>query len=174
MLFEKDYYFKGTHAKKVNELNIEFDSDKHKVFEFLHQIYQLAPIVGFLYQIKAEQNNDGNLDKAILFSQISNYRDIFQFNYQLIMLLDEENEPDFERRVDKAFREYGTEKAKSDEALYESYVRGGVDKIYEKIIENASSPDEYLKNLYNFMEEIHERYEKSSESITNLCQLARK
>jgi hypothetical protein len=175
MLFNKIYDFKGVHAKKVSELNSEFDIDKHKIFEHVHEIYQLAPIVGFLYNQKAELDTTKDIKNvSIFYEQIVNYRHIFEFNYQLIMLLDKENEPDFERRVDKAFREYGTEKAKSDEVLYESYVRGGVDKIYEKIIENASSPDEYLENLYNFMEEIHERYEKSSESIMNLCQLARK
>jgi hypothetical protein len=174
MLFNGQYWFNGTHAKKVIELSSEFDNDNHKIFATVHEIYQLAPIVGFLYKNKAEQNNNGNLDKTIFPDEISRHRHIFEFNYQLIMLLDEENEPDFERRVDKAFREYGTEKAKADEELYESYVRGGVDKIYEKIIENANGASEYLQNLYNFMEEIHERYEQSSENITNLCQLARR
>ena len=49
------------------------------------------------------------------------------------MLLDKNHEANLEARIDKAFRYYGSEKAKADEVLYEEYVRGGVDVLYEKL-----------------------------------------
>ncbi len=172
MLFQGQYWFYGTHADRVKKLIAEFDS-KHKLFSYNHEVYQLAPIVGFLYKRKAEQNKDNGSDTSIFPDQISNYKDVFQFNYQLIMLLDVDNAADFDTRVDKAFRFYGTEQANHDEDLYESYVRGGVDVLYEKLIEPSNSPDDYTKNLYEFMEDFESRYGQNADEILDLCRIAR-
>ena len=56
------------------------------------------------------------------------------FIYRLIMLLDKEHEADFNERINKAFRYYDSEKAVVDEELFESYVRGGVDVLYENCL----------------------------------------
>jgi hypothetical protein len=172
MLFQGQYWFHGTHADRVKRLTAEFDG-KHKLFSSNHEVYQLAPIVGFLYKRKAEQNSDNGSDTSIFPDQISNYKEVFQFNYQLIMLLDIDNVADFDARVDKAFRLYGTEQAKADEDLYESYVRGGVDVLYEKLIEPSNAPDDYTKNLYEFMEEFESRYGQNADEILDLCRIAR-
>jgi len=89
------------------------------------------------------------------------------------MLLDKKHEPDFDKRVDKAFRFYGKEQAIPDEERYESFVRGGVDILYEKLIEPSNTEEDYLNNLYDFMEEFEERYGQSSDEIIDLCRLAR-
>jgi len=172
MLFQGQYWFYGTHADKVKRLTAEFDS-KHKLFSYNHEIYQLAPIVGFLYRRKAELNRTGGSDTSIFAEQISNYKDIFEFNYQLIMLLDDCHEADLDARIDKAFRFYGMEKATQDEELYESYVRGGVDVLYEKLIESSTSADDYTKNLYEFLEDFESRYGQNADEIYDLCRIAR-
>ena len=172
MLFQGQYWFYGTHADRVKRLTAEFDG-KHKLFSYNHEVYQLAPIVGFLYRRKAEQNRTGGSDTSIFPEQISNYKDVFQFNYQLIMLLDDNHESNFDVRVDKAFRFYGTEKAAPDEELYESYVRGGVDVLYEKLIEPSTSADDYIKNLYEFMEDFESRHGQNADEIYDLCRIAR-
>lgn len=91
------------------------------------------------------------------------------FNFRLIMLLDKEYEPDEDVRINKAFRHMGEDPA--DEARFDSYVRGGVDVLYEKLIEGVSSPDEYVMRLYDFVEEFQEKFneEMSSEDILKLC-----
>ena len=172
MLFQGQYWFYGTHADRVKRLTAEFDG-KLRLFSYNHEVYQLAPIVGFLYRRKAEQNRAGGSDTSIFPDQISNYKDVFQFNYQLIMLLDDGHEASFDVRVDKAFRFYGTDKAASDEELYESYVRGGVDVLYEKLIEPSTSKEDYVKNLYEFMEDFESRYGQNAEEIYDLCRIAR-
>ena len=68
---------------------------------------------------------------------------------------------------------YEKEEAKPDEELFEQYVRGGVDILYEKLIESATIPEDYIKNLYDFMEEFDDRYNVSAEGISDLCNLAR-
>lgn len=40
-------------------------------------------------------------------------------------------------------------------------------------MQNASMPDDYIKNLYEFMKEFDSRYNQSSDEIIDLCKLAR-
>lgn len=175
-MFDKEYSFKGTHAEKVNRLTAKFD-DKNQLFKRNLDVYIMAPIVGFLYQRKAEVNNgDGSQKPTKIFPQqlIENGDDLV-FNYRLIMLLDKKNASQIDERVDKAFRLFNSDKAVEDEKLYEQYVLGGVDVLYEKLMENANGPEDYLKNLYDFMEEMDERYNQTidSDRISELCKLAK-
>lgn len=115
-MFDKEYAFKGTHAEKVNALTQKFDDDT-KLFNRNLDVYLMAPIVGFLYQRKSELNT-GKIVR-INFGEISKVINELWFNYRLIILLDKENEPDEEERINKAFRNYNSEKSKQDEELFE-------------------------------------------------------
>jgi len=172
MLFKGDYSFRGTHADKVIELTAAFDEKGNKLFTRNLDVYLLAPIVGFLYGKKSDLDMTGKTTN-ILYDAMSKETTTLWFNYRLIMLLDKNNEPDFNERIEKAFRLYGSEQAKPDEDIYESYVRGGVDLLHEKLIVSANEPEDYLKNLYEFMEEFEEKYGQNSEEILNLVHLAR-
>jgi hypothetical protein len=169
MLFNRDYAFRGTHAEKVIELTANFDDNSNKLFIRNLDVYLLAPIVGFLFGKKAELDATGK-QTNILFEAMSKETQNLWFNYRLVMLLDKGNEPDFDTRVEKAFRHYGQDQAKPDEELYEEYVRGGVDILYEKLIEKSH---DYLKNLFEFMEEFEERYGQNSDEILDLVKLAK-
>ena len=147
-MFDKEYSFKGTHADKVVKLTAKFD-DKNSIFKRNLDVYMMAPIVGFLYQRKAESNNDGEQITTKIFPE------------QLIS--------------DKACRDYNSDRASKDEKLFESYVLGGVDVLYEKIIGNDSSAEAYMSNLYDFMEDMNERYNQTIDAnhIEELCKLAK-
>ena len=84
------------------------------------------------------------------------------------MLLDKQYEPDLESRIEKAFRGLNNS---DDEELYESYVRGGIEVLYEKLIEGTSKPENYIEKLYDFLEEFDERYnqEIDMESVLEMC-----
>ena len=172
MLFNRDYSFRGAHADKVIELTATFDDKGNKLFIRNLDVYLLAPIVGFLYGRKSDLDSSGK-NTNILFEAMSKETTTLWFNYRLIMLLDKDNEDDFDQRIEKAFRNYGSEQAKTDEELYESYVRGGVDILHEKLIASVNRPEDYLKNLYEFMEEFEERYGQSADEILNLVKLAK-
>ena len=176
-MFDKEYSFRGSHAEKVIKLTAEFDQNHSKLFNRNLDVYMMAPIFGFLYRTKADldKGTKDSRDTKIFPQQLMNEKHNLQFTYRLIMLLDKEHEPDFDERLNKAFRYYGSEKAQPDEALFEQYVRGGVDVLYEKLITSVNSEDDYLKNLYDFMEEFDERYNQTvgADSILDLCRLAR-
>jgi hypothetical protein len=172
MLFNGDYSFRGTHAEKVIELTASFNDKGNKLFSRNLDVYLLSPIVGFTFGRKTELDTSGK-PTNILFDAMSKEMTNLWFNYRLIMLLDKDNESDFDIRVEKAFRNYGSDLAKSDEELYESYVRGGVDILHEKLIAPSKNREDYLTNLYDFMEEFEEKYGQNSEEILNLVQLAK-
>lgn len=175
-MFDKQYRFRGRHAVRVDELTSIFDSDsKAKLFERNVDVYTNAPLVGFLYGRTAEPDDTRNPETNQVFNQnVMGDRVIYSqeellFNFRLIMLLDKEYEPDEDVRINKAFRHMGEDPA--DEARFDSYVRGGVDVLYEKLIEGVSSPDEYVMRLYDFVEEFQEKFneEMSNEDILKLC-----
>ena len=176
-MFDKEYSFKGSHAEKVNKLTAKFD-DKNQLFKRNLDVYMMALVVGFLYQRKADANTgDGNQKPTKIFPQqlIENSDDLV-FAYRLIMLLDKKNAASIDERVDKAFRQFNSPQAEKDEKLFDQYVLGGVDILYEKLIESATSTEDYLKNLYDFMEEINDRYNQmiDIDQISTLCRLAKK
>lgn len=174
-MFDKEYSFRGSHAAKVIKMTASFDHKNNKIFARNFDVYLLAPIVGFMYGRVAPLDRENN-EKTDIFPEILfREKNDLMFNYRLIMLLDMKYEPDFNKRIDKAFRNYGSPEAQADEERYDSYVRGGVDVLYEKIMEGATNPDDYLKNLYDFMEEFEERYNSnvSIDDILDLCRLAR-
>lgn len=168
-MFDSEYTFRGIHAERVNNLTREFDNAGHKLFSRNFDVYLLAPVIGFLYQRKAPVDQNPEYKPTKIFGDIlmKNIDDLM-FNYRLIMLLDKIYEPNLERRIDKAFRGENTD---DDKNLYESYVRGGVDVLYEKLMMDVSNPEEYTVRLYEFLEEFDERYNQDidMETILELC-----
>ena len=70
--------------------------------------------------------------------------------------------------MDKAFRHFGQDE---DLALFDQYVLGGVDVLYEKLIEGGGEPSAYVNRLYDFLEEFNDRFnsEVSRTEILALC-----
>ena len=179
-MFDKEYSFRGKHAQKVIALTSNLDDSVKggiKLFDRNLDVYIDAPLVGFLYGQKSELDNTKDPDKnevitAKVFGDIlMKYKLELEFNFRLIMLLDSNYESNKQARINKAFRKMGEQV--SDIELYESYVRGGVDILYSKLIEGASNTHDYINNLNEFIEEFHERFNTNInlEDILDKCRL---
>jgi len=172
-MFDKEYSFRGSHALKVDKLTAQFDENsKAKLFARNIDVYVNAPIIGFLYGRKTPLDTSTQETAKIMGDRVIYSKEDLKYNYRLIILLDSKHEPDPAERINKAFRTIGTEVAAEDEALFESYVRGGVDVLYEKLIDGVANPDDYINRLYDFIEEFDERFNQaiSTESILALCE----
>ena len=170
-MFDKQYRIYGTHADKVNQLTAVFDeTSKAKLFERNLDVLLNAPLVGFMYKTKGEINGKDR-DTSIFTEQMVSVQDKLMYYLRLILLLDEEYEPNEEKRLDKAFREFG--KDENDLALFDAYVLGGIDIIYDKVIEGANDPSEYINRLYDFVEEFNQRFneELDSNAILKKCNI---
>ena len=167
-MFDKQYYFYGRHAVRGYALRSEFGGEKEKelkAFKSLWELYTVAPLVGFLYQRRADVDKEKDpstgdtITRNILKDQVLMARDALFFAYSMVMLLDAEYEPDEEKRLDKAFRHRGDNP--DDEARFNSYVLGGIDVLYEKLIEEGGTPDEYAMRLIEFVQDFDEKFNKN-------------
>ena len=169
-MFDKQYRFQGSHAEKVNALTSFFDNNsKSKMFERNLDVYLNAPIIGFLYQRKGTKDTKSDIAPQNIFpEQMINASDKLKYNLRLILLLDKNYEPDAQNRLNKAFRNFGAEE---DLELFDSYVLGGVEVLYEKLIDGHGDPMDYVNRLYDFIEDFHEKFnsEVSSDDILKLC-----
>ena len=175
-MFDKEYSFRGKHAEMVIKLTGDFtlsnedgnNAKKHSLFRTNLDVYQLSPIIGFLYNRKADIDITPQGSSTKIFAdKLMNNSDDLNFNYRLIMLLDKENEPDSEKRIEKAFRGIKNE---GDELLYNCYVLGGVEVLYEHLIEKSN---DYIANLYDFLEDFENRYNDDLD-IDRVLEMARK
>ena len=167
-IFDREYFFHGVHAQRLVSLTSQFgDSSFIKMFQRNVDVFIVAPIIGFIYGRRAELDN-GQMDRTINFSQMISCKNDILFNYRLVMLLDKEYESDSTKRLDKAFRYLGTPKAEQDEKRYEEYMRGGIDVLFEKLIQPGS---DYQKNLIDFLEEFDDRYMTATDGM-NLVDIA--
>lgn len=175
-MFDNEYSFRGRHALKVKKLTSQFDSNStSQLFNRNIDIYIIAPVIGFLYNRKEPIDKTSNETAKIMGDRVIRSAEELKYNYRLIMLLDSKHESNLEERINKAFKYIGTEKAVTDEELFEQYVRGGIDVLYEKLIETTTSSDDYINNLYDFMEDFDQKFNStiSCDNIDDLCKLAR-
>lgn len=162
-MFDKEYCFYGKHAEMVKEFR------ESKIFERFIDVYEIAPLVGFVYKRKAPIDKSFSLGtKDIIKAKIMGDRIIYssdelKYNYKLIMLLDEERELNLEKRIDKVFRHFNADIDQSDEEYFESYVRGGIEVLYENIIEGCEggSYEDFAFQLYKFIQEFEEKFNKN-------------
>lgn len=175
-MFDKQYRFYGAHARKVDELTQAFENvKKAKLFDTAMNVYVTAVKVGYLYKVKAERDKSpgaSDIDKSIFAEDMLKISEECKLILRMIILTDVEYEPDKEKRLDKAFRHLGEDE--NDLKLFDSYLLGGVDLLYDKLIADASTVDDYINNLYFFLEDFHEKFNEglSSDVILELCKNA--
>lgn len=175
-MFERDYNFKGKHANIVTQLTTEIDSDtKFKLFERNIDVLIIAPIVGYLYGRLAKRDDNGPATdnvKKINFDQMNRESKTLNFNYELIMLLHDKDKLSIEERLDRAFR-YNSDAPEKEECnkIFEQYVLGGIEVLEEKLLKDATKVDDYILNIYNFLSDYNDRYNKtiSEDEILDLC-----
>ncbi len=55
--------------------------------------------------------------------------------------------------------------------IFDQYVLGGIEVLGDKLLKDATTIDDYINNIYNFISEYNDRYNKtiSEEEILNSC-----
>ena len=77
----------------------------------------------------------------------------------MIMMSALKDEMPPERRIEIAFKMDDNDEARKPyDELYDSYVRGGVEMLYNKIFTDADTSDDKIRKMYEFFEEIYNRY----------------
>lgn len=158
-MFEGDYTITGKHATFLKYLAVKNSKDDDsdatssaKIFERYIDVYMNAAIWGLLYSRTAPKDNTSDSRARIYADAFSRERENCIFLYRMVMLLDKTTEIDAQERVDRAFR-YDTqpEKAEAFQAnmdLFHSYIRGGIELMYEQFTDGCSTREDYLNKIF--------------------------
>lgn len=167
----KEYVFKGSHAAKVKALTREFPQSKNSFFKNNIDVFILAPIVGVLYGKTAQFDKEKD-DTKIFTDQFNSHYNDLMFSYRLVLLSVGKDKKSLEERVSRAFNGESRGTSEEDFKLFEKYLLGGIDVLYEKLImqDNPTREEDYLSNLNAFADEIHSRYEQGEESAQDFLQ----
>ena len=165
-MFDQIYTFKGKHADMVLRLTNPIGPNlTARVFETNYDLYVVAPLVGYLYNRKAPIDKSTDSNTKIFRDKMMDESENLKYNYRLLMLLcNKSKEPEERTRI--AFKlDNNDEERKEYDELYDDYVRGGIEVIYEHIFEDADDVDGYLMNLYEFIDDFNNRYNVRIDSI---------
>lgn len=162
-MFGGDYLVKGTHGERMRFLSQQANKNDNNengfgLFNGGINLYIIAPLIGVLKNRKAEENTDGNQFK-IFSDAFSNNRRNVETVYRLV-LLSEKNDLSNDEKINRAFKsDADPEMSKANLNLFHSYMRGGIDWLYERIFDNSATiEDDYIANLLEMVEEFSEEY----------------
>lgn len=142
--FKKEFQFQGKHAKMVEELWNK-DNYSKTFFRRLIDLYILASIIGFRMNRKEVVDTSGNEVKSIFPEQLLREKETLDFIMQMIIMLEASEKESPADCIYKAFR--GAETKEDYDCLYKlfnDYVRGGVEELYERLV--VRRPE--LDNIY--------------------------
>lgn len=167
-MFDSNFDITGIHANYLKDLcelrgNVA-DKDQHnnfKIFKAYIDAYILCPLIGYQYSRKGNMGSASDGDVGILAEQIIKRSQELKYVYQVIMLIDEESEPDVEKRIYRAFN--FSEKTEEDRAMhaecmriYNEYFLGGVEVLHEEFVDECIDRDQYLFKMYKFTKNFYD------------------
>ena len=114
-----------------------------------------AAVFGLLYSRTSKRDMTSDDRARVYADAFSNERENCIFLYRMVMLLDKTTVLTPEERVDRAFR-YDTQPEKADEfrqnmELFNDYVRGGIEAMYEQFADGCQTQDDYISKTYEVM-----------------------
>jgi len=149
-VFENDYTINGRHATYLKYLH------EQGIFKRYIDVYMHAAVWGLMYG-RLGSRDTSSTDRARIYADaFVNERDNCVFLYRLAMLLDETTSLSPVDRVNRAFRDDAISGNQSKVAtnleLFNSYVLGGIELLFEKLAENCSTRDDYIDRIFSRME----------------------
>ncbi|MBM7700985.1 hypothetical protein [Kurthia huakuii] len=168
-MFDKNIIIEGKHATFLEEL------DNQSFFGRIIDIYMCAAVVGFRYNRRSKVDKSGiykNQKKSIFAEQVLKESSNLTFIYRLIMLLHEQDILSLEERTKRAFKHDSSQELNELHAenmkIFDSYVFGGIEVLYEKLAKEGITKEDYLANAYQFI--IEQNIQKEPQSADDLIE----
>lgn len=151
-MFDRDFTFTGKHATYV-----KFLVHNAKLYKRYMDVYMSGAVFGLLHNRKAPRDTSSTDDATIPAGTLIGSRDNCMLLYRLAMLLGDATTLDQQARIDRAFRddanEEEPEKLQENLELFNSFVRGGIEEMYEEFIDgHGTTSEEYLERALDVME----------------------
>lgn len=162
-MFDKNINLSGKHAtylkflsKKTTEL--KGDAVSAEIFKRHIDVYMAGVMFGLLKNIKAEIDTANKDNITIFAEQVIKEQAKLIHLYRIVMLLDNKPLSDDER-IDLAFRYTADmEKVKAGMDIFNAYARGGIEWLYEKFTDGATTKEDYLQKLVEIIDEFQQDF----------------
>lgn len=135
-----EMFFVGKHRDYVDQL-WTLNKIQESYFKRLVDLYAIAAIVGLKTKRKsAEQKDDSDIKRTVQMKQLNeNYQTLLPI-MRLVLIMDDSRSLSLEERLESAFMIPENEETyKSNMELFNSYARGGIEYLYEKLV--LKTPD---------------------------------
>lgn len=167
-MFDKDYKITGKHANYWKDLcelagNVP-DRDQHanfKIFNAYIDAYIVCPLIGYQYSRKGTIDNSVDGNAGMMTEVLTKRSKELKYVYQILMLIDEESEPDPDKRVFRAFNlsESSEENKKliaENMKIFNAYFLGGLEVLHEQFVDECVDEDAYLNHIFTFTKHFYE------------------
>lgn len=138
-----EMFFVGKHRDYVDKLWTQ-GKIQESYFKRLVDLYAVAAIVGLKAKRRSpEERDDSDLKRTIQMKQLNENYQTLTTIMRMILIMDESRNMSFEEKLESAFRIPEDEEIyKNNMELFNSYARGGIEYLYEKLVLRVPDIDE--------------------------------
>ncbi len=159
-MFSSDIYVKGKHATYIKYLSKKTEKNDRKekvagVFERAIDVYMVAPIIGLVYGLKSDIDKSSADDVKIHADTVINEQLNLIYIYRIVLLADNSRGLSPDEKIELAFR---TPEKEENMKLFNSYLRGGIEWLFEQFTSGATTKDEYLAKINEVVSTFSEEY----------------
>lgn len=164
-MFTDDIILNGKHAQYVKELG----SSENQLFNRFLDVFINAAVVGLIFDKRETRDKESeykDTSVSIFAAAINKEKANLDYIYRLIMLLDDSEKMSLEGKINRAFRDDSnsdvSNKHQVNLELFKSYSLGGITILYDKIIKEGITKEDFMKNAYEFMKSRSEKIEEGA------------
>lgn len=163
-MFDSEIKIYGKHANYVRFLSAKGaettkdDMKNASVFSRHIDVYIAGAIIGIVKKLKALPDKSDNSAATIFADAVIREQLKLKFLYHLALLLDDPKlSPD--EAADRAFRYDNDEgKVKEGMEIFNNYVRGGIEWLYQAFTDKALSHEDYMDKIHSILLDFAETY----------------
>lgn len=142
---DNDIKISGKHAKYLDDLWKQNNIYESYV-KTLYELYPLAAVIGLKLKKKVECDK-GDEIRNIQLAQLHNVRPALINIMTMVILLDETMGLSKDEKIERAFNGPKTREELSENMeLFDSYVRGGIEYLYDELVERPVLGEEEYTN----------------------------
>jgi len=159
--FGGDILLKGKHAtyakflSPTTEKKEKIDNRKPAdIFKRVIDVYMVAAVIGLERGLRANEDKTSSDEVRIFAGAVNTEKLNLEFIYNLVMLVDNSQGLSADEKISRAFK---NDNPKVNFELFTSYVRGGIEWLYEQFSQ-ATIRDEYLEKVFEMVRNFKEEY----------------
>lgn len=116
---------------------------KNSYFKRLIDLYTVAAAIGIRIKRRAAEDSSSDNKRTIQMDQLMSNLSTLQPLMRIMLIVDDSRSLTLEEKLDSAFRLPETEESyKNNMNLFNSYMRGGLEYLYENLIVRTISPED--------------------------------